>query len=347
MDPSYNNLGGNNPGGTNLGGNVAPAGGMPVGGTMPGGTVPGGSMPGGMASGNSMPGGVPVGGGMVSDGDVILGGVAPEKSSKTKIIILIVLVVLLALVGVGFLLWQNNAANNSETKQEASLQERYNSYVNYVLWGVESDGKPDLAEMKKAKPYLETIMNGEDSSQTGQNENTKNDKLMFEEYIAKEGALFADFSEAYAGYEGGEKVDVAVIESYFDRYPRLEQIDVSEMIMLYNEGGENRVKESIEEWFVQEGDDEKYLSEYLEKKNILAEQILNLIVKANAAGCIKDDSLDLTCYKMEESEDESLGDAMLGAFEASKQMRLAARDTLESIHGQLYENEEEGEVNEE
>ena len=126
-------------------------------------------------------------------GDIVLsGGEAPKKSRK-GVVILIVLVVVLALVGGGFLLWQNGVfggGSNSQS-QAASLEEKYNSYIDYVLYGENSVEKYSIDGIENWTPYFAGL-EGDELESYLQNANTK----------------YADLETVYSQYNTVDKVNI-------------------------------------------------------------------------------------------------------------------------------------------
>ena len=95
-------------------------------------------------------------------GDVVLSGAGiPNKKPRRGLIIaLIVLGILLVIAGGGVLLWQNGAFNRMFGGTQmvvGNLEEAYNSYTNYVLWGTESVERPSLEAIEEAQPYFESL----------------------------------------------------------------------------------------------------------------------------------------------------------------------------------------------
>lgn len=257
-------------------------------------------------------------------GDIVLGGADSGKKSRKGVVILIILVVVLALVGGGVLLWQNLGSGNSNQSQTASLEEKYNSYVNYVLWGVESDGKPDLAAIKEAtNAYFEDLR----------------DDALLNGYISKANEKYIGLADSYGQKEGENKVDVAVLKSYFEDYSAVKQISNEEIARIYVADGQAAVEKMIDQNYKTVGN-EKYLNDYLAAEKKLATVNLDLIVKGTPKGCVQDGRLVLSCYGLNDEEAKMLNDAIFGAMDAVVELKTKAFDSIQGLYDELYGNEE-------
>lgn len=287
---------------------------------------------------------VPPSGGMMSQQPIIASG--PDEmalsgtegaggagKSRKGVIVLIILIVLLALVGGGLWLWQNGMLGDgggSQSQTTNGLEEKYNSYVNYVLWGVESNGKPDLVAMNEATPYFEKV---------------RNDETALGEYALNTEQKYNELKQAYAVAEIEEKTDIAVLESYFENYPVIPVLTQSELLVAYLAGGEEEAQELLNDTY-SAVDAEKYFSNYLKAEKELGEQILKMIIKADTAGCVKEGKITNNCSEMNDSDSEAMGKAVMNASGAMVEMSSAAYGVLGDLYVGLYNAEEVGSENE-
>lgn len=281
---------------------------------------------------------MPPSGGMMSQQPIIASG--PDEvalggaegtggAGKTRkgVIVLIVLIVLLALVGGGFWLWQSGALGGEgglQSQTTNGLEEKYNSYVNYVLWGVESNGKPDLVAMSEATPYFEKV---------------RNDEAALGEYVSNAGKKYNELMQAYDAAEIEEKTDIAVLESYFGNYPVVPMLTQSELLGAYLVGGKQEAQELLDNAYSAVGA-ESYFNNFLKAEKELGEQILKMIIKADTAGCIKEGAIASNCSEMDTSDSEAMGKAVMNASGAMAEMSSAAYDALGDLYVGLYNTEE-------
>jgi len=258
-------------------------------------------------------------------GDVVLSGDGSEKKSRKGVVILIVLVILTALVGGGFLLWQNGAfgggTNNSSSNQQANnLQTAYNSYVNYALWGVESDGRPDLAKIEEVVPYFENL---QDAALDG--------------YVTTVNQKYNSLKQLYDVTTIENKVDVAVLKSYFEEYPKMKPLSTGEIVTVYLEEGENASKRLINEKYAVTENTEKWLKGYLDAAKSLAEMKLDLIkMTSNTDGCIQDNELLLSCSGISDEQRTQISEKIMNMASSRREMHDAAYDVLKKLASGLY-----------
>ena len=279
---------------------------------------------------------VPPSGGMMSQQPIIASG--PDEmalsgaegaggagKSRKGVIVLIILIVLFALVGGGFWLWQSGmlGGNEGQSQQVSDLQERYNSYVNYVLWGVESSGKPELnATGEVVNPYFEDL---------------QSDETKLDTYMSLAGVKFDALKQAYEKKEG-DKLDLVVLKSYFEDYAGIKLISQDEMIDGYSMDGENVMKNNInKEYQVVSG--EEYLTEYTKKVKELSLFELETIMNIDKAGCLKDEKIVTNCYQMSETDEEKRGKMITDVTEAYYALKNEAFDVIRVLYNELYSGE--------
>lgn len=257
------------------------------------------------------------------------GDSASGKKSRKGVVIFIVLVVLLALVGGGLLLWQNGvfggrSGNGSSSSQQNSLQKAYNSYVNYVLWGVESDGKPDLSAIEDVvKPYFESLQDDTGGS-------------ALNAYVTRANEKYEIFKQAYDAEEIKNKLNIAVLKIYFEELPLVETVNVTKMITAYSEKGETDVRDNIDKVYAKNVDVENYLNTFLDKQKQLAYVTLNLIVKASVNNCIQNNRISLNCSGLADEDKSAWNEAIVIANDSSTEIKGMAFTVIEGVYGSLY-----------
>lgn len=258
------------------------------------------------------------------------GGTRLSTLLRNKKVILIVLVVLLLLVGGGFLLWQNLQGDDNPfpTQQDAGeMKEKYNSYVNYVLFGEESTEAPSFETMEEAQPYFESLQGGGEGA-----------------YLEQANYKYGELQEAYLAYDGDLAVNMETLKLFFQDLARVQDITMAEIANTYVAGGEKAVENLIIERFANNGT-KLYFDDYLNAERDYAELLLRIVINAGAAGCINGNQLVEGCYTMTETEGMELNNKLSGVMTAKNTLRYNAMETLEIIYDDLYglliEDEEE------
>lgn len=262
-------------------------------------------------------------------GDVVLSGGGAEKKSRKGVVVLVVLIVLLALVGGGFLLWQNGVfgggSNSSSSNQQSNnLQSAYNSYVNYVLWGVESDGKPDLTAMEQARPYFMSLQ--------GNNNSTAIDT-----YLVKTEEKYSALKSAYDATNVENKVDITVLKAYFEDLVRMNKLTQDEMLAVYLTDGEQEVRALINNTYSIKNES---INELSAAKKELSETLLSVTMKTVAAGCVQDKKIKSGCYQLTDEEKQSLTEEAARMVDSEDSLMSKARGAMYNLYNELYGNTE-------
>ena len=260
-------------------------------------------------------------------GDVVIGGgnAASSKKSRKGVVILIILVVLLALVSGGFLLWQNgvfggNGGENVQTSQMTDLQKSYNSYVNYVLWGVESDGKPDYDAMEQARPYFEGLSGSE-----------------LIEYVSMANEKYNKLSNAYNASTSENKINLEPMKLYFEDFASVGEINQDEILTSYLASGEQKTEELIERTY---NSGESKLGDLLSEKRKLAKTILDITAKTVVANCVKDEKITPGCYQLTGEEKQALSETTTKMIEAENDLMEKAMGAITDLYNGTYDKNE-------
>ena len=255
------------------------------------------------------------------------GGTKLDALLRNKKIIVIVLLVLLLLVGGGFLLWQNLQGDDNPfpTQQEAgNIKGKYNSYVNYVMFGKESNETPVLEVMEDAQPYFENLQ--------GEGEGV---------YLEQATFKYDELQEAYLAYGGDLAVNLDTLKLYFQDLAQTKGVTMAEIVNAYASGGEKAAENLIVERFVNNGT-RLYFDDYLNAEKEYAEFLLRVVINAGAAGCISGGQLVEGCYTMTEAEGMELNSKFNNVMTTKNTLRFNAMETLEIIYENLYGAASEG-----
>ena len=256
--------------------------------------------------------------------DVVIGGGNADSGKKSRkgVVILIILIVLLALVGGGFLLWQNGVfggggGGNVQTSQMTDLQKSYNSYVNYVLWGVESDGKPDYDAMEQARPYFEGL---------SENELTA--------YVSKANGKYETLKQAYDSSTGEKKISLEPMKLYFEDFARI-KISEEDIINKYLADGQEMTNNLIEKSY-EEGIKNEKLAGYSEANKKYMDNYLQMVINANGKGCIKNKELIIGCYALSREANAELEESRYAMLDKKMEVKISAVSTMNKLYVEFY-----------
>lgn len=259
-------------------------------------------------------------------GDVVLsGGASPEKKSHKGIIILAVFLVLALVLGGIYALWQNGAFRNiglgggSEQVATANLEEAYNAYTNYVLFGEENVARPSLEAIEAARPYFEGLETSE-----------------LDAYVARADEKYGDLELKYGESEVTIGGDMTTLKAFFEDFVKVTLVGEDEILQAYVKGGQEGTRFMISNQYTTANVGNEYLREYLEAENGLAVMRLELIAKAEAAGCVQNGALVKGCYNLTESEGQAFATETIRTVEAKNALYWAAMGELETIYNDLY-----------
>ncbi|MBR3322224.1 hypothetical protein IKG05_01125 [Candidatus Saccharibacteria bacterium] len=259
-------------------------------------------------------------------GDVVLSGAGiPNKKPRRGLIIaLIVLGILLVIAGGGVLLWQNGAFNRMFGGTQmvvGNLEEAYNSYTNYVLWGTESVERPSLEAIEEAQPYFESLGDEEKVA-----------------YVEKADAKYDRLREKTEEYEGGLNANIGTLKAFFEDYVKINLTD-GDIVAAYMSDGQEGAQKIITDYYKVDEAKDYYLQGVLAAERSLAMTILDLTAKADAAGCLKNGEIVEGCYTMTGEESQKFSGDVLLVEEKRVALRRRAMEVLEIVYGNLYGSE--------
>ena len=253
-------------------------------------------------------------------GDVMLDG-APEKKSRKGVVTLIILVILLVFAGIGFFFWQNGTSGGGSPQQQAgNLKENYNSYVNYVLAGDESNNEINLETVNMAQAFFKNLKDA-----------------TLDAYITKANEKYGVLKQSYDAVESENRQDIAVLKSYYQDYPQIKSLDISEVIKIYEQNGKDRIKteQAIAENYKMDSI-ETYLNNYLAAGISYANVLLGIIENADKAGCIKDANLVQGCYVNTIQEGDDFSKKYNDMIGAQNNLYNQAINTMLTIYEVAY-----------
>ncbi|MCR5700031.1 MAG: hypothetical protein K6G49_01180 [Candidatus Saccharibacteria bacterium] len=253
-------------------------------------------------------------------GDIVIGDTGPDKKSRKGVVILIILVVILALVGGGIALWQSGVlgggGNGISQEQLADLENKYNSYTNYVVYGDETINRPEMEFIEEAAPYFE-VSNGESP----------------EVYLERTEFLYAEFRDDYLKSGIKDKIDLTPLETYFLDYVKVRPIDNEEILKIYLKNKQQGAKKVIDERVVSANES---LSQYISAVKKYYSSYLDLLAKIDAAGCIRGGEVVTNCYVVGENDEQQLDAALTEVADEVNGLKNSALDTLKSLYISFY-----------
>lgn len=255
------------------------------------------------------------------DGDIVLNN-GSEKKSRKGIIILVILVALLLLIGGGILLWRNGVfgseSSDAGQTQAGTLEEKYNSYVNYVLYGEDNVGRPDIENISEIVAYFETL-----------------DESLLTDYLEKTNNLFADFERAYNVEIDEHGVDLMPLMTYYYDYAEKQPLQDNDLFDMYVASGEEESNKMIDsKYTITKTDGEFY--DYLNAIKKYYRLYLGLIVKADMKGCIKNGMVLSGCFIISDEDEKNLEGTAEVVFDSIEKMKIMATSAMANIYVELY-----------
>ena len=277
----------------------------------------------GSDSGAAMPTGVPVG--ISSGGPVAIGGGMQEKKGKKWIAAVVLFVVFaVALVGgyflVSYLLPRQDNGDVVVDKGNSKIE--FNRYANYILYGKDSDAD----------------INYDDANLVAYFSKISGEALV--EYVENANAKFWSFDKVY--YDNSGKEDLGYLKAYFQDFASINPLSEKDIIEKYALGGRTLVERTIAERYVLDGADAN-LAEYLAAEEELAELRLEILVNAEATGCLRDGDLVADCYGLTSDEGEELMSLVLKTREYSSIISSKAWITFGNVYDEVYGVNKDGE----
>ncbi len=263
---------------------------------------------------------------------------AEQKKPKKGLIIGVIVVLLLAAVGA--FVAMNLSGRRGDSDQVVTyepLRESFNSYMNYVLYGEDSEEDIDLNTIGGIEPYfLEVKKSGEGK----------------EEYLAKAEEKYTAFMKSYykdVVIDDEDDVDEKEEDEEEDDEPNKEEtselsvyfqdyvavgMSSSELVKKYLELGYDETVKLVEESYKTDNTNQLFL-EYVnadKERNLLE---LKIVAQTNGASCIGDDTLIVDCYDISDDLRKQYEELWMKSYRYSSSLKENAINTLENIYGEI------------
>ncbi len=278
--------------------------------------------------------GMPIGSGT---GDVVIGG--DQKKNQKKMLLVGGLIALVVLIVVGLVasaIFSRGGGSDGGGSDVANQKSAFNSYANYVLFGEDSDEDLTEEEIYENSAYFETLDINED---------------VITKYTLEANKKFGELERSYAqDNDPYWQTAFTDMSDFFQKLPSALPLTVKELSDAFASGGRSGAEELIDRRYSTSdySSDEDGLSsmflDYLDAASSLSALRLNVIEKAKEGGCVISDSLENSCYTMNESEIQEAEGYFAESNDSVEAMRqnafLAIQNMFNKIYGYDNENEE-------
>lgn len=251
-------------------------------------------------------------------GDIILASPQSKKSKKWLIFVVVILLTIIAIVVV-FLLLNRTKGTDGYESTATTTREKFNDYVNYVLFGKNSieDIRLENGNLYNQPPYYSKI--GKDELET---------------YLKNAENKYNSLVNAY--FEGEGELSFNAMSSLFQLYPQVVLIDEDAIISQYVSNGLEPTKEFINDYYAVSGSD-NYLSYYIENARALSLLQLQLINEANLSGCMVDGQLKNNCYSPSDDVRKELFQYDFATDSAFQTLYSSAMNSIIDLYDELYD----------
>ena len=279
---------------------------------------PGGQVPGGVNSGSF--GGVPQGQPMsMGTGDIVLSSDNGGQRSSKKWVAVIVVAILAILIGIGFWFLSTGSVAQNPQKNE-DLQQKYNSYVNYVLSGKEDDSEPErdfIVDLETS--YFGYI-----------------DEDEINEYLQKAEEKYTSFENGYYQNNAKNEISLTPLKAFFQDYVKIKTA-LGKFNTVYKENGKDSAEKLITENTTQSDTDDEVLAEYKAKRKESLEAYLQLWESFKDEKCFtKETGIAQSCFSRVDGLQKTYDQKIEEANEAFEKMNDRAMETLVNLYDLFY-----------
>lgn len=243
------------------------------------------------------------------------------KSPKKGLIIGAIVIVLLALVGalVGFIF--TGKGGGGQTVAAKPLKEAFNSYVNYIWYGKDSDEDFDSYRLSETMPYSLTV---------------KKEEIEINSYILIANEKYKSFEAAYYQNDfGTESTDD--LADFFQDYIVFPKPNTKKILEEYLKSGYDATVSYIDNTYSIEKNSPNFTN-YASAVNEEMKTILAVGAQANSFGCIRDAQINYTCFSLSDELKNKLGTTTLNTINAEETLQSVAYSTLYNIYAEVYDN---------
>lgn len=266
--------------------------------------------------------GMPQPAGFGASGDIVLAG-TEKKKPKIGAIVLVVALILLAVVAVGVTIVRTigGGENGPSNVEAGDVKKAFNSYVNYVAWGKESDEDFEIEDVSGTMGYYESI----------------SDEDTFEQYLTKAQELYTNFANSY--YEN-DADDMATsldsINTYYHDYVAMLPLSMDNIRAECESGGKDAAVRLVGNYYSYDVGSSMTLDDYVKLEKELSELYISVVGTLNNNGCVVVDILGDGCYVLSESDREKIEKKMYESIDAQDAIYYNAMDVLQYVYDNIY-----------
>lgn len=293
-----------------------------------------GAMSGGMVNGmnRGMPSGMGNNGVLVSVG---AGGInlsnAEEKKPKKGLIIGIIVAVVLVIVGVLVAMTtlggKKGDGGGGQSVQPGTLKEKFNSYINYVWYGEDSDADIDRNSIFGTDPYFLKVQKTREG---------------VDEYLAKADEKLNIFADDY--YKTDYEELLGGMKAYFQDYVGVPELTVEQIAKMYLASGQVVVEDYIERFYSSDNESmNRNIIEFVDLKKKEAGVRLEMVIQIDKQGCISNGEMIARCYNMSEDISEKFFSITEDISTVSEKIINDGTRIFSSVYSEVYGEAENGE----
>ena len=257
----------------------------------------------------------------VSAGGIDLPNAAEAKKSKRGLIIGVVVVAILALVGAIVGISFVGKGGGGQVVATKPLKEAFNSYINYVWYGKDSDEDFDINTLDEVSPYFL---------------NVKSDGVEVDSYVIKANEKYEAFETVYHKDNFGSE-EISALSDYYQDYVALPKINTEDIVKEYVSNGYEAAVSYIDKTYsVSDNNLSVITYNYLLSLDRGARIILDIAVQARSQGCVNDNQIDYACFALPDVLRNKLDAAILESSDMESMLASTASLTLDNIYREIY-----------
>ena len=251
--------------------------------------------------------------------DIVLAG-AEKKKPKLSTIIIVAFAVLFAVVVLVLAITRTIGGGPDKVSDSSDVKKAFNSYVNYVMWGKESDEEVNMDEFDGNTLYYLKLSGGE-----------------LDHYLLKVQDLYDMLNSSYSST--GEMTDISALNVFFHDYVAMLPLTIEEIGEEYALRGKEATQDLIDERYNKNKATGILLSDYIGKEKELLELYMRIVMDANNSGCVEISTLNKGCYSLTKEELGAVETKLFDLTNIQDSMYFSAMETLRHIYDDIINME--------
>ena len=253
--------------------------------------------------------------------DIVINTSANKGHKKILIICGIIISLLVAAGVILFLLFSNR--DNIGGDMRSNLQTSFSSYINYVLYGEESDAQLDTSNLRSS-PYFYRLEPDQISS-----------------YVEVANTKYSTFKDFYEKTE--ERFDTKPLQVFFQAYPTIKILEEKDLLDLYKTKGAEEAYKEIENLYDVENiqlPTNTTLDSFLENQKEITTYKLKYIIGIVENGCLTEgEKIKENCFSLDSAEQEILTQKNTANEELVLSMYRNALGAVINIYNELFDTD--------